>query len=67
MPAKKVPGIGRINIRCEACGGFVRLHDARWVGGVPHVRANCPKCGETEDFKVHATTIMNIIPEAASG
>ncbi len=29
------------NIRCEACNDVVRLYDARWVGGVPQIKATC--------------------------
>ncbi len=50
------------NIRCEACNDVVRLYDARWVGGVPQIKATCYRCEETGDFKVHAKTLLDIIP-----
>ena len=50
------------NIRCEACNGVVRLFDVRRVGGVPQIRAACYECQETSDFKVHAKTLLDIIP-----
>ena len=41
------------NIKCETCGQLVELHDGRWVGAVPQVKATCNQCGQTGDFKVH--------------
>ena len=51
------------NIWCEACNQIVSLHDARWVSGVPQIKATCPECEETGDFKVHRTTAMDVIPK----
>ena len=50
------------NIRCEACNEVVRLYDVCWVGAVPQIKATCYKCEETGDFKIHARTLMDIIP-----
>ena len=50
------------NIRCEACSDIVRLYDVRRVGGVPQIRATCYECEKTGDFKIHAKTLLDIIP-----
>ena len=54
------------NIRCEACNDVVRLYDARWVGGVPQIKATCYRCEETGDFKVHGKTLLDIMPVTMS-
>ena len=50
------------HINCDACGKAVSLTDFRWVGGVPQVKAECRKCEETWDFKLHPPTWLNIVP-----
>jgi len=49
-------------VLCEDCGGWVRLTNARWVGGVPEVEAKCSKCGTSGNFKLHPPSWMDLIP-----
>ena len=63
LSIKGTVGGDYFNIRCETCNEVVRLYDASWVGAVPQIKATCSKCEETCDFKVHAKTFLDIIPE----
>ena len=50
------------NVTCADCDDVVRLYDPRWVGDVPRITATCYECEETGDFKVHAKTLLDVMP-----